>query len=173
MAEATEVPEKKGGGAKMVLIGVVLAAALGGGAFYSVYSGMVALPLPPANPPEVQPGPAEAAAAAAAHPPTDAAAPAQFVQIDPILVSLGGGSTLRQVQFVAQLEIAPGTAETVAGLQPRIRDVLATYLRAVQPSDIDDPAALLRMRAQMLRRIQVVTGEGVARDLLVSEFVVR
>jgi flagellar FliL protein len=32
---------------------------------------------------------------------------------------------------------------------------------------------MLRMRAQMLRRVQVVTGEGLVRDLLVSEFILR
>ena len=37
--------------------------------------------------------------------------------------------------------------------------------------DIEDPAALARLRAQMLRRIQVVTGEGQVRDLLITEFV--
>ena len=57
-------------------------------------------------------------------------------------------------------------------LKPRAVDVLNTYLRAVDPADVDDPAAMLRMRAQMLRRIQVVMGEGKVRDLLVAEFIV-
>jgi len=30
---------------------------------------------------------------------------------------------------------------------------------------------LLRLRSQMLRRVQVVTGEGRVRDLLIMEFV--
>ncbi|MBC7156526.1 MAG: flagellar basal body protein FliL, partial [Rhodobacteraceae bacterium] len=34
------------------------------------------------------------------------------------------------------------------------------------------PAALVRLRAQMLRRVQVVAGAGRVRDLLVNEFVV-
>jgi flagellar FliL protein len=52
-----------------------------------------------------------------------------------------------------------------------VLDVLNTYLRAVQARDIEDPAALARLRAQMLRRIQVVTGDGQVRDLLITEFV--
>ena len=54
---------------------------------------------------------------------------------------------------------------------PRILDVLNTYLRAVEVRDLEEPAALVRLRAQMLRRVQVVTGEGRVRDLLVTEFV--
>jgi flagellar FliL protein len=55
---------------------------------------------------------------------------------------------------------------------PRVVDVLNGFLRAVDVTDLEDPAALLRLRAQMLRRVQIVTGEGAVRDLLVMEFVV-
>jgi flagellar FliL protein len=48
--------------------------------------------------------------------------------------------------------------------------VLNGYLRAVDAADLEDPAALVRVRAQMLRRVQLVTGEGRVRDLLVTEF---
>ena len=43
---------------------------------------------------------------------------------------------------------------------PRVVDVLNTFLRAVEPRDLEQPSALAPLRAQMLRRIQVVTGEG-------------
>ena len=56
-------------------------------------------------------------------------------------------------------------------LRPRILDVLNGYLRAVEVAELEDPSALVRLRAQMLRRIQVVAGEGRVNDLLISEFV--
>lgn len=169
MAEDAETPTKKKGGGKGLIIGLALALILGGGGFYAVYSGMVALPLPDANP---APKPdevakAEAEAAFAALPRT------AFAPMEPLVVSLGSGAAIRQLQLVAQLEIEPSAEEAIAALQPRVRDVLTTYLRAVSPADVEDPAALLRMRAQMLRRVQVVTGEGMVRDLLVSEFILR
>ena len=49
---------------------------------------------------------------------------------------------------------------------PRILDVLNSYLRAVELADLEDPSAMVRLRAQMLRRVQIVTGEGRVRDLL-------
>ena len=56
-------------------------------------------------------------------------------------------------------------------LAPRILDVLNSYLRAIETASIEDPQAMARLRAQMLRRIQIVTGEGRVRDLLITEFV--
>ena len=54
---------------------------------------------------------------------------------------------------------------------PRIVDVMNGYLRALDAAELENPAALVRLRAQMLRRIQIVTGEGRVRDLLITEFV--
>ena len=67
--------------------------------------------------------------------------------------------------------MVPGKAEAVVAVMPRILDVLNTYLRAVEVSDLEEPASAARLRAQMLRRVQVVTGEGLVKDLLVTEFV--
>ncbi len=158
MAEAA-----KKGGKTGLIVGAALAVALGGAGFFAVYAGFVPTP-------EKAPAPVEAPATA-----TVAAAPplSEFIQLEPIVITLGSGAQLRQLQFVGHLEIEPGRSEAVTVVQPRVRDALNTYLRAVSPDDVEDPAALLRMRAQMLRRVQVVTGEGVVRDLLVSEFILR
>ena len=94
-----------------------------------------------------------------------------FVAMDPIMISLAPGSSARHLRFAGQLEVTPEHVAEVAGLMPRVLDVLNTYLRAVEVRDLEAPASLARLRAQMLRRIQVVTGEGRVRDLLISEFV--
>jgi flagellar FliL protein len=94
-----------------------------------------------------------------------------FVAMDPIMISLPPGSSARLLRFAGQLEVAPESAATVAALMPRVLDVLNTYLRAGEVRDLEDPAALARLRAQMLRRVQVVIGEGQVHDLLVTEFV--
>ena len=54
---------------------------------------------------------------------------------------------------------------------PRVVDVLNSYLRALEPSDLEANSILVRLRAQMLRRIQIVTGAGRVNDLLIMEFV--
>lgn len=94
-----------------------------------------------------------------------------FVPIDPILVSIEDVSGFRHLRFRAELEVTPGAQEPVAALMPRILDVLNGFLRAVDVSELERATSLVRLRAQMLRRIQLVTGEGQVRDLLVTEFV--
>ena len=107
------------------------------------------------------------------HGETVAALPADtaFVPMEPIAISLAPGSSARLLRFTGQLEVAPESAAEVAGLMPRVLDVLNTYLRAVEVRDLEQPASLVKLRAQMLRRVQVVTGEGKVRDLLITEFV--
>lgn len=94
-----------------------------------------------------------------------------FVEIDPIMVSLTGSRGREHLRFRAQLEVDAPQAKEVARILPRIVDVLNGYLRALEPSDLQDPMALTRLRAQMLRRIHIVAGPGQVRDLLIMEFV--
>jgi len=162
-------PAKKG---KLGLVlGLVGALALGGGGFYAVSSGLF-------DPAALFGGGGGHAAASGGHGgggngETAVALPAgvAFVPVEPIMVSLPPGSSAKLLRFSGQLEVAPEHAAEVAGLMPRILDVLNTYLRAVSPRDLEQPSALAPLRAQMLRRIQVVTGEGQVRDLLITEFV--
>lgn len=158
MAEAEQpqdaVPKKK---SKLPLIlGLVLFLALGGGGFYAVYSGMIL-----------------GASGAMAHggEPAGDLPDIAFVPLDPVTITLGEVSQNIHLKFAAQLEVnGPNEAE-VTLLKPRILDVLNGYLRAVEVKELADPHALVRLRSQMLRRIQIVTGEGRVRDLLVTEFV--
>lgn len=147
--------EKRSG--RPLLIGLGLALALGGGGFYAGYSGLLPLGA----------GPAAEAPAAAGDPIPEVA----FVPLPPLVVSLPPGSSARHLRFAAELEVPLGREEEVAKLLPRVLDVLNGYLRAVDAREFDRPAALIRLRAQMLRRVQLVAGEGRVRDLLVTEFV--
>ena len=156
MAEAEETaadePKKKRSKLPLIL-GVVGALAGAGGGFYAVYSGMV---LPTHSASGSQPG---------------AMPDVAFVPMDNMVITLGPGARSQHLRFGAQLEVDRSHRADVATLMPRIVDVLNGYLRAVEAREFEDPAALVRLRAQMLRRVQIVTGEGRVRDLLVTEFV--
>jgi flagellar protein FliL len=155
-AEATvdEAPKKRS--KKPLLIGLVLALVLGGGGFYASFSGMILGDDTMHAEEGHAPGPLQGIA---------------FVPLETMVISLGADSGSEHLRFTAQLEVADSAAADVETLSPRILDVLNSYLRAIDTASIEDPQAMARLRSQMLRRIQVVAGEGRVRDLLITEFV--
>ena len=138
-----------------MIVGLVLFLALGGGGFYALYSGLILGSAPAGKSAGSDLGLADVA----------------FVPLDQLTISLGKASDKSHLQFTAQLEVNADRADQVAALSPRILDVINGYLRAVAVTDLTDPDALVRLRAHLLRRIQMVTGQGCVRDLLVTEFV--
>jgi flagellar FliL protein len=142
-------------GRRPILAGLALAPVAAAGGYFAVRSGFL-------------PMGGNVASEAAATTLLDVA----FLPVDPMVISIGRGGLTRHLRFEAQLEVDPLKAQDVALLMPRIVDVLNGFLRAVDVADLEDPAALLRLRAQMLRRVQIVAGEDAIRDLLVMEFVV-
>lgn len=152
-----EAPKKKKRSKLPLLIGLVLMLLLGGAGFYATWSGMILGGGDEVEHAEKTPDPLPDIA---------------FVPVEPVMVSLGPKSSANFLKLTSQLEVTKAYADEVATLMPRILDVLNSYLRAVAVEDLEDPAAMARLRAQMLRRVQIVTGEGRVRDLLVTEFIV-
>jgi len=158
--EGTDQEKLQKRGVPGVLIGLALALILGGAGFFAVYSGRIL-------------GPAAETAEGAAQPEAlpKSLPPVAFVPLDPLVISLGRSSSHDHLRFRAELEVVPGTEADVRALVPRVMDVLNSYLRAVEPGDLENPVSLIDLRAQMLRRIKLVTGDGRVKDLLIMEFV--
>lgn len=141
-----------------LVLGLVIALVLGGGGFFATYTGLIGA-APAANDP---------AKDQQTHDPLP---PVSFVELDPLIISLGSASKSRHLRFHGTLEVVPGYEAEVSSLRPRIIDVLNSYLRAVDLAMLEDPTALIKLRAHMLRRVQLVTGDSRVLDLLILEFV--
>ncbi|QUJ76306.1 flagellar basal body-associated FliL family protein [Sulfitobacter albidus] len=155
-----DAPQK---GSKLPLIlGLVLALAGGGAGFYATWSGMIL-------------GAGDSNDAAEMRASNDTDTPAldnvTFVPVDPLVISVSARPDNRLLRFRAQLEVPSDHVDEVTKVLPRITDVLNSYLRALEVADIEDRTALTRLRAQMLRRVQVVTGQDRVNDFLIMEFV--
>ena len=160
VVEETGEPSQKRKSKLPLIVGLVLALAGGGGGFYAVQSGLLGGGSEVAMPEQKMP--------ALSGPSLDVA----FVELPPMILSVEGAGGARHLRFAAQLETDPNHAADVEKIVPRIVDVLHTYLGAVNVADLADRRALPRLRSQMLRRVQIVTGTGRVRDLLIMELVV-
>lgn len=178
MSGATQAVENAPKSSKKPLIlGLVLALLGGGGGFFGAYTNGFGL-LGGDSHAEGEPA-ADAHGTAGAHaetghapsPATRPGAAVSFVPLDPITINLGPPGESRHLRFAAQLEVPTARAAEVQHLTPRILDVINIYLRALDPHEIEEPAALVRLRAQMLRRIRIVAGPEAVNDLLIIEFV--
>lgn len=157
MTDATDTPDGPARRGMLVplLASVVLFVLGGGGGYVATMSGLL-------------PFGASATASAKVANPAEGVA---FLPIDPIVVSLGPAAANRHLSFRAQLEVTSDAVDSVTAIMPRIVDVLNGFLRAADAREFDDPAGLIRMRAQMLRRLQAIAGENRIRDVLVMELV--
>lgn len=158
-AETGEEEKPKRGGKMILIVSLVLALVGGGGGYVAATSGL--LPFGSGAEKSEEESAAEEAAGSRI----------AFLPVDPIVVSLGATGMNRHLSFRAQLEVPQSNAAEVTALMPRIVDVMNSYLRAVDVREFDAPHGLIRLRAQMLRRVQLIVGDGKVNDLLVMEFV--
>lgn len=168
MSEDAEIeePKKKKGLLMPLLLGVILAAVGGAGGYWAVTQGPFATEESSAALNEVD-GEDGADGGLGLDP-----ANLAFLELETLVISLGEEESNRNLIFSASLEVHPEYLEEVTQLTPRVLDVLNSYLRVIAISELSEPTSLARLRSQMLRRIQVVTGTGRVRDLLVTQFLV-
>ena len=166
LENAEEPTAKK---SKAMLIGMLGAMLFGSASFYGIFSGLITLPF----------GATSSAAETQADRPADhnprkteyAELSSSFIPMREIVVSLGPHSSAKHLKIVMSIEVDSDAEQQVKNLAPRIRDVLNTFLRAVDERDFEVPRAMTRLRGQMLRRVQIVTPPGSVRDLLIQDFV--
>lgn len=112
---------------------------------------------------------------------TNAAASAQaaaghpvFVDLPEIAVTLPNDGHPRQMRIHISLELNPGTSALPPTdvLSPRVYDALLTYLRTLGDGELDGAMAIDRIRADLYRRLQLILGPGVVRDVLITGLVV-
>lgn len=172
-ADIAEPENEEGAEAKKpskmpLILGVVLALVGGGGGFMAVKMGLI-FGHPPAE--EGVHGEAMDGHGDPLEAPPEALPEVGYVDLEPVVVSLKRTAGSAYLKFRASLEVEKTYVAEVESVRPRVMDVLNEYLRAVDVASMTDPSALPRLRAQMLRRIQIVTGRGRVRDLLILEFV--
>ena len=96
-----------------------------------------------------------------------------FVELEPLLISLGQGANARHLKIGLTLETPYGYEEDIKYAQPKLRDAFTGYLRALEMEYLEDPSSMVRLRAQLLRRAEVVLGTETVHGVLITDFLVR
>ncbi len=146
------------GNRKMLLIvSAVVVLLLGGGAgfYFFVLGGASA----PAAAPDAPPQPPQVA----------------YFDMPDLLVNIqtpeGGSAYLK---LSVSLEIASDAEKAgLEGLSPRIVDQLQGYLRELRTDDLKGSAGVMRLKEEMLRRVNVAAAPYHVRDVLLKEMVVQ
>ena len=159
--ETEEAAPEKPSAVKTLLFSGVSALVLGGAAAGVVF-------LAPSNTAPCAPAPA---AGGEAKKQTKSYEDIAFVNLEPLVVTLGPNAQSEYLKISISLETTNDNVKKVEHLRPKFRDVLNAYLRAVDEKDLIEPFAMTRLRAQMLRRMQVVASSDVVTDVLITDFV--
>ncbi len=96
-----------------------------------------------------------------------------FLDLPEMALTLPNGGHPRQMRIKLSIELASGASQQQAAdaLSPRVYDALLTYLRTLQDGEVDGGLGLDRLRADLYRRLELVVGPGVLRDVLITSLV--
>lgn len=153
---------RKGAGLALFAITVLLT---GGGGFAMGALGLIPLPMGAGN--SNSPGNATPDWAASAGPPPT------FYSLPEIIIPLGTAVSSQYLRAKIHMEIDPSSIELLQRTEPRIMDSLNIFLRAVDERDMSSILAMENLRAEMLRRVRLVTGDKVVHAVLIGEFLLR
>lgn len=98
-----------------------------------------------------------------------------YYELPEFLVNLS--STTTRVSFLKMsvtLELRDQAAVAIMDAnKPRIQDTFNTYLRELRPSDIQGSAGILRLKTELIARLNGTIEEGVVKDILFGEIIVQ
>jgi flagellar FliL protein len=110
---------------------------------------------------------------AAAQTAQDAGKPV-FVDVPEMSLTLPNDGQPKQLRIKLSLELGRAAAGQPSPEQvmPRIYDSLLTYLRTAHEDELSGSLALDRLRGDLMRRLDLVLGDGTVRDVLITSLVV-
>jgi flagellar protein FliL len=98
-----------------------------------------------------------------------------FNDVDDLLVNIQSpDSTPAYLKLSVSLELDNDLEKTgVTALMPRIKDQFQAYLRELRVDDLKGSAGVLRMKEELLRRVNVAAAPYKVRDVLLKQMIVQ
>jgi flagellar FliL protein len=100
------------------------------------------------------------------------AAPPVFYDMPEIVIRLDGGQG-PYLKLATVLDLAPDhTPDEIKAIEPRLLDMMQTYLIELKPDDIKGTAGMYRVREELLRRVNDVV-PGSTKDVLFKTIILQ
>ena len=96
---------------------------------------------------------------------------AGYLTLTPLTISLQNNNRILKIGIT--LETLAGEEDYIDPSDPKIRDAFMGYLRALRVEQIEDAAFMAQMRAQLLRRAQLILGAENIHSILITDFLVQ
>ncbi len=97
-----------------------------------------------------------------------------FIDLPEVIVNMNaGGRRATFLKMRIKLEIAAADQAAVQALQPRIMDLVQTYLRELRPEELRGSMGTHRLREELLSRINIAVAPARVRDVLFVEMLVQ
>ncbi len=96
---------------------------------------------------------------------------ATFLVMEPMVVSIAPIGRSKHLKISLVLETDDDGAQELLEQGFYVQDVLNTFLRSVDNEVLEDPSAMSRLRAQILRRVRAIAPDANVQNVLITEFV--
>lgn len=117
--------------------------------------------------------PAEAAAANAPPPAPTSEVTGPVVGLDPFVVNLDEPGTSRYLKITLDLELTPGSEDTLTKSKQLVRDAILSHLSGLHLKDTLGTEAKDHIRTELMGKLDKMLGTGKVRRMFFSEFVVQ
>ncbi len=94
-----------------------------------------------------------------------------YFLLDPFVISIQPIGRTRHLKISIVLETSPEHEETLIAHSYRIRDVINIYLRSVDGAELENPAAMTRLKTQIKRRVRLIMADDAVENVLITEFI--
>ncbi len=94
-----------------------------------------------------------------------------FLALDPMVIAISPLGRSKYLKISLVLETDDAGAEEILNHGYYVKDVLNTFLRSVDSAVLEDPAAMSRLRAQILRRVRAIVPDADIQNVLITEFI--
>ena len=157
-AESTDDEKKSGGKSKLIMVAGLVALLAGGGGGFFYYK-------------KSQQSDAET---------VPVKKEVGFIEIKDMLIGAAGASMEQALErprfFRVRIVLELSDSRQVPAVQavlPRIEDIFQTYLRELQPADIEGSANIFRLKEELLRRVNMAVQPNKVDAILFKELLVQ